>query len=139
MSQSLRNRRSEEAQALIAQRTTDAKAMFEPSTCTGAYASQASAAFSEQTNLKGTASQAEAPAVQNNHGAALASSPTKLTYTRNQLQDAQTTCLGAAPPEPAHNQSWEDEGMQALLATAPGRHSIVSALAIDSLIWFHLH
>ncbi|KAK8771575.1 hypothetical protein V5799_025181 [Amblyomma americanum] len=109
MSQSLRNRRSEEAQALIAQRTTDAKAMFEPSTCTGAYASQASAALSEQTNLKGTASQAEAPAVQNNHGAALASSPTKLTYTRNQLQDAQTTCLGAAPPEPAHNQSWEDE------------------------------
>ncbi|CAN7941556.1 unnamed protein product [Ixodes pacificus] len=40
-SQHLRTQRNEEAQALIAQRTFNAKAMFEPSTYTGTYASQA--------------------------------------------------------------------------------------------------
>ncbi|CAN7990353.1 unnamed protein product, partial [Ixodes hexagonus] len=48
-SQHLRTQRNEEAQALIAQRTFNAKAMFEPSTYTGTYASQPAAVQNRTT------------------------------------------------------------------------------------------
>uniref|UniRef100_G3ML72 Drebrin-like protein n=2 Tax=Amblyomma TaxID=6942 RepID=G3ML72_AMBMU len=107
-SQSMRSQRSQEAQALIAQRTIDAKAMFEPSTYTGTYASAATHNLSKQTNHR-TSQLAEVHAVQNNHhGAAATSPPTELTYTRNKLQDDDTTLLGATSPGPAHShQNWE--------------------------------
>ncbi|KAH9363151.1 actin binding protein 1 isoform X1 [Haemaphysalis longicornis] len=92
-SQSLRSQRNEEAQALIAQRTINAKAMFEPSTYSGTYASQPASSQNhtpaQHTNHEGATSRAEACAspVQNNREAAVTSPPSEFTYTRNQLRE----------------------------------------------------
>ncbi|XP_049267911.1 drebrin-like protein isoform X2 [Rhipicephalus sanguineus] len=115
-SQSLRNQRNEEAQALIAQRTVNAKAMFQPTTYTGTYASQAASvpnhASAQHTNHESMVSRADAcaspHAVQNNREAAVTSPPAEFTYTRNQLQGKGSARSEAEPePERTHNQSWE--------------------------------
>ncbi|XP_054917250.1 drebrin-like protein B isoform X3 [Dermacentor andersoni] len=116
-SQSLRNQRSEEAQALIAQRTINPKAMFEPTTYSGTYASQAACvenhASAKHTNHGSTASRADAcaspHAMQNNREAAVTSPPAEFTYTRNQLQDTEST-RSEPEAEQTHNQSWEAGG-----------------------------
>uniref|UniRef100_A0A6M2D2Z2 Drebrin n=1 Tax=Rhipicephalus microplus TaxID=6941 RepID=A0A6M2D2Z2_RHIMP len=118
-SQSLRNQRSEEAQALIAQRTVNAKAMFEPTTYTGTYASQAASnqnhVSAQHSNHESMASRADAcaspHAVQNNQEAAVTSPPAEFTYTRNQLQDKGPARSAAEPEfEHTHNRSWEAGG-----------------------------
>nr|XP_037282549.1 drebrin-like protein isoform X2 [Rhipicephalus microplus] len=118
-SQSLRNQRSEEAQALIAQRTVNAKAMFEPTTYTGTYASQAasnqnhvSAQHSNHESMSSRADACASPhAVQNNQEAAVTSPPAEFTYTRNQLQDKGPARSAAEPEfEHTHNRSWEAGG-----------------------------
>ncbi|XP_037282549.2 actin binding protein 1 isoform X2 [Rhipicephalus microplus] len=118
-SQSIRNQRSEEAQALIAQRTVNAKAMFEPTTYTGTYASQAASnqnhVSAQHSNHESMASRADAcaspHAVQNNQEAAVTSPPAEFTYTRNQLQEKGPARSAAEPEfEHTHNRSWEAGG-----------------------------
>lgn len=143
-SQHLRTQRNEEAQALIAQRTFNAKAMFEPSTYTGTYASPAvsvqnrTTGHSErQPQAAGTSQQppeqlaerqpqlemaAASPArvatdtIQNNHGPSTASPPTELTYTRNLLRDALPP--SQQPPQDHEDQSWEEEPAAARAAVS---------------------
>ncbi|KAG0430294.1 hypothetical protein HPB47_022824 [Ixodes persulcatus] len=144
-SQHLRTQRNEEAQALIAQRTFNAKAMFEPSTYTGTYASQAVAVQNRTTGhserqpqAAGTSQQppeqlaerqpqlemaaasparAAADAIQNNHGPSTTLPPTELTYTRNLLRDALPP--SQQPPQDHEDQSWEEEPAAAHAAVSP--------------------
>ncbi|XP_064465919.1 drebrin-like protein [Ornithodoros turicata] len=122
----LRSQRNEEAQALIAQRTVNAKAMFEPSTYTGTYATQPAKLTNQQRAQQPTASYepqnlaaASAPvtnsrnALQNNQAAAVTSPPTEFTYTRNLLKDGLPPRQESDMENLEEEQNWEEPTLEA--------------------------
>lgn len=119
-SQHLRNQRNEEAQAVIAQRTFNAKAMFEPSTYTGTFASQPVSAQSSEASPGSEVaafSQTRRPQQEearpawetkpNNRGPNTISPPTELTYTRNLLKDGPSQHAEIQQEATVKEQDWE--------------------------------